>query len=84
MFATIYRDSTDLGASGTGGMTEHYGDGSRLISTSSMSILDSPNTTQAVTYTVYGYVHSGGGSGGSFYLGLYDNQKFMHAMEVSA
>jgi len=59
MFATIYRDSTDLGASGTGGMTEHYGDGSRLISTSSMSILDSPNTTSSITYKVYFRTTSG-------------------------
>ena len=45
----------------------------------SFMVLDSPNTTQAVTYTVYALA-----STGSFYFGVYDNQKFMHAMEVSA
>ena len=45
----------------------------------SMSFLDSPNTTSAITYTVYAQV-----STGDFYLGLYNNQKWMQAMEVSA
>ena len=44
----------------------------------SLEILDSPATTSAVTYTAYATVSSG-----SIYLGLYNNQKFMHAIEVS-
>ena len=43
-----------------------------------VNFLHSPATTSAVTYTVYCVVSSGNIS-----LGLYNNQKFMHAMEVS-
>ena len=42
MYATIYRDSTNLGASGTGGLLEHYAAGARIITGGTMSVLDSP------------------------------------------
>jgi len=88
-WATLYRSigggtaSHVLTGSGARGLFEVWNPDQRIQSTCMVQYLDSPNTTQAVTYTVYGYVHSGAGSGGSFYLGLYDNQKFMHAMEVT-
>ena len=87
VYITMFRSIGGGGASnivGGRGLVELWNPDQRIQSTCMVQYLDSPNTTQAVTYTVYGYVHSGGGSGGSFYLGLYDNQKFMHAMEVSA
>ena len=55
---------------------EHSQD--RHLMSAAFNFLDSPATTSAVTYTAYAVVSSG-----SFNLGLYNNQKFMHAMEVS-
>ena len=89
-FVTLYRSigggtaSHVLTGSGARGLFEVWNPDQRIQSTCMVQYLDSPNTTQSVTYTVYGYVYNGGGSGGSFYLGVYDNQKFIHAMEVSA
>ena len=68
-----------LTGSGAGrGLMEFWNPDQRIQASTMCQFLDSPNTTSAVTYTVYCNV-----STGTFYLGLYDNQKFMHAMEVS-
>ena len=89
-YVTLYRSigggtaSHVLTGSGARGLFEVWNPDQRIQSTCMVQYLDTPSTTQAVTYTVYGYVHNSGGSGGDFYLGLYNNQKFMHAMEVSA
>jgi hypothetical protein len=52
--ATIFRDATDLGAASNKGLTSMYtppsGD---AASSMCMTILDSPNTTSAITYQVY-------------------------------
>ncbi len=53
VYTTIYRDSTDLDSSGTGGLTSAYNGGGRLRSATNMSILDSPNTTSQITYEMY-------------------------------
>ena len=50
-YFTIYRDATDLG-NGLSGLLGIY-TVDRLRSNASMSILDSPNTTSAITYEVY-------------------------------
>lgn len=69
---TIYRGSTDLGH-GTGGIWTHYCNAYNAQPHAG-SVLDSPNTTSATTYTVYGrgqdtsshhYAVSIGGSGTS-------------------
>jgi hypothetical protein len=49
---TIYRGSTDLGH-GTGGIWTHYCNAFNAQPHAG-SVLDSPNTTSATTYTVYG------------------------------
>ena len=68
-----------LTGSGSGrGLMEFWQNSTRIQASTMCQYLDSPSTTSAVTYTVYCVV-----STGTFYLGLYDNQKFMHAMEVS-
>ena len=84
-YVTLYRSigggtaSHVLTGSGAGrGLMEFWNPDQRIQASCMTQYLDSPNTTQAVTYTVYATVSSG-----SFYLGLYNNQKFMHAMEVS-
>ena len=86
VYMTFYRSvgggtaENVLTGSGSGrGLMEFWNPDQRIQASTMCQYLDSPNTTQAVTYTVYATVSSG-----SFYLGLYDNQKFMHAMEVSA
>ena len=87
IYLTIYR--TVAGGSATHvlgdnpgasrGMCEIWQNSTRIQSNVTAQFLDEPSTTNAVTYTVYGKV-----SGSDFYLGLYDNIKVMHAMEVSA
>ena len=85
IYLTFYRSigggtaENVLTGSGSGrGLMDFWNPDQRIQASCMTQYLDSPNTTQAVTYTVYATVSSG-----SFYLGLYQNQKFMHAMEVS-
>ena len=68
--------STNLG--GVRGHCEIHNDQGRLQAMLSAQHLDSPATTSAVTYTVQAMV-----STGSFYLGLYNNNKWLTAMEVT-
>ena len=54
---TIYRDSTDLGVATFGfGEFNKLGDGGLWASP---RVLDTPNTTSQVTYTLYGKINSG-------------------------
>ena len=85
VYVTLYRSigggtaSNVLTGSGAGrGLMEFWNPDQRIQTSTMTQYLDSPATTSPVTYTVYATVSSG-----SFYLGLYNNQKFMHAMEVS-
>mgnify|MGYP003651500462 FL=1 len=48
---TIYRDSTNLG--NTNGFQGHFANSSYLLGALSMSTLDSPSSTSAITYAVY-------------------------------
>ena len=67
---TINRDSTDLG-SGTWGMCNMWDDTDRTIGASmSLSVLDSPSSTSALTYQLYLKTESGG----AVYIN-YDNIK---------
>jgi len=59
-FATIYRDSTNLG-NGNFGMLTNYDGGVGVRIGLSMSYLDSPSTTSATTYQVY--FRQGAGTG---------------------
>ena len=57
---TINRDSTDLG-SGTWGMVNMWDETNRTIGASmSLSVLDSPSSTSALTYQLYLKTESGG------------------------
>jgi len=85
IYLTFYRSigggtaENVLTGSGAGrGLMEFWNPDQRIQTSTMTQYLDSPATTSPVTYTVYATVSSG-----SFYLGLYQNQKFMHAMEVS-
>ena len=67
---TINRDSTDLG-SGTWGMVNMWDETNRTIGASmSLSVLDSPSSTSALTYQLYLKTESGG----AVYIN-YDNIK---------
>ena len=55
---TLYRDSTNLGHS-TEGFGQGYNTGDLQRSGLNISYLDSPNTTSAVTYTLYGRSSTG-------------------------
>lgn len=52
LHSTIYRDSTNLG-NATYGLTRYYGASSSVLAPHSMTVLDSPATTSAITYTCY-------------------------------
>jgi len=82
VFITMFRSiggGTASNIVGGRGLVEIWNPDSRTQATASAQYLDSPNTTQQITYTMYAQVSSG-----NFYLGLYNNQKWMQAMEVSA
>ena len=56
-YATLYRDSTNLGdAEGIGAI---YSDSGRAYAPITMSVLDSPSTTSAITYQVYWRTNGG-------------------------
>jgi len=83
-YVTIYRSiggGTPADIAPGRGLVEIWNPDQRIQASCMAQYLDSPSTTSAVTYTVYARVE---GAGGDFYLGLYNNKKWMHAMEVSA
>ena len=82
VFITMFRSiggGTASNIVGGRGLVEIWNPDSRTQATANAQYLDSPNTTQQITYTMYAQVSSG-----NFYLGLSNNQKWMQAMEVSA
>ena len=81
VYVTLFRSiggATATNIIGSRGLIELWNPDQRIQASCMAQYLDSPATTSAVTYTVYATISSG-----SFYLGLYNNKKWMHAMEVS-
>ena len=78
VLSSIFRDSTNLGDS-TNGMLSSYGGNTRLRSNHTISYLDSPNSTSAITYEVY---YKTGGASVSF--NSQNSISSITAMEVSA
>ena len=76
--ATIYRGATDLGASSNKGLTNLYTGQSDSGVCLSMSKLDSPSTTSAITYQVY--IRA---SGGTSYLNENANEGSLTAFEIA-
>ena len=76
--ATIFRDATDLGASSNKGLTNNYSGSSDNGVCLSISKLDSPSTTSAITYQVY-FLSS---SGGTAILNENNNQGSLTAFEI--
>ena len=53
-FMTIYRDSTNVGGSGSSGISGNYASGSTRLNTPfGIHVLDSPSTTSQITYGLY-------------------------------
>jgi len=53
-FMTIYRDSTNVGGSGSSGISGNYASGSTRLNTPfGIHVLDSPNTTSQITYGLF-------------------------------
>ena len=78
VYLSIFRnDSTNLGDSGNG-FGSHWGLNSRVQIPMSMEYLDSPNTTNSTTYTVYGRTNSG-----TSYLNANTVKYTMTAMEIA-
>ena len=78
VLSSIFRGSTNLGDS-TNGMMDSFGGSTRLRANHSMSFLDSPNSTSAITYEVY---YMTGGASVSF--NSQGSISSITAMEVSA
>lgn len=74
---TLYRGSTNLGQA-SNGMSVHISSAARLQGEAGMNYLDSPNTTSAVTYTVYTKCNST-----STYVNLYGSQSTITVMEIA-
>ena len=74
--ATILRGSTNLETQSGQGLTQHHAAGNQG-STGAMHILDNPQTTSEITYTVFMLVQSGTG-----YLNINTSPAFLTAMEV--
>ena len=84
-YVTIYRSidgGTPADIAPGRGLVEIWNPDQRIQASCMAQYLDSPSTTSSITYTVYARREAS--PGGDFYLGLYNNKKWMHAMEVSA
>ena len=84
-YVTIYRSidgGTPADIAPGRGLVEIWNPDQRIQASCMAQYLDSPSTTGSITYTVYARREAS--PGGDFYLGLYNNKKWMHAMEVSA
>jgi len=61
-FMTIYRDSTNIGGSGSSGIAGNYASGSTRLNTPfGIHVLDSPNSTSQIAYAVYCRGNNSGG-----------------------
>lgn len=82
-YATVYRNSTDIGKSDGTGLSGTYASGvtyNDLGGAVAISVLDSPSTTSATTYTVYIKVDQ---SGQAFYY-AWRGLGTITLMEISA
>jgi len=77
---TIFRDATDLGAASNKGIAILYNGTGDNASTCGLSILDSPNTTSAITYQLY--MRNTSGSGNLTYLNFAASKGSITCMEI--
>jgi hypothetical protein len=75
---TIYRNSTNLFSNN--GASDYYAASGFVNSNMALSIVDSPATTSATTYTLYGRVQSGGQTG---YINNASASVLMTLMEIA-
>jgi len=81
-YTTVYRDdSTNLGHASYGlAMVGNYSAAETITAQGTFHVFDAPNTTSAVTYTIYGRSHSGSGTA---YISHNDARWTLTVMEVS-
>jgi len=77
--ATIFRNSTDLGAASNKGLTSVYANPNDTGAPLCMTILDSPSTTSAITYQVYILSSTGGAT----YLNENNSKGCITAFEIA-
>jgi len=78
VYYTIYRDATNLGQASNGMTLAYYENSATIMVPLSMTYLDSPNTTSAITYQVY-MKKAGGGTG---YLNVNDCKGSITCLEI--
>tara|TARA_R110000787_G_scaffold90533_1_gene191041 strand:- start:532 stop:1005 length:474 start_codon:yes stop_codon:yes gene_type:complete len=76
-YATLYRGTTDLVPSSPNGIVRVYSGNANIWHPSTIEWLDEPNTTSAVTYTVYFKV-----TGGTGYINVLEGQSTVTMMEI--
>jgi len=81
-YTTVYRDdSTNLGHASYGlAMVGNYSAAETITAQGTFHVFDAPNTTSAVTYTIYGRSHSGSGTA---YITHNEARWTLTVMEVS-
>jgi hypothetical protein len=77
-FATVYRGATNLGSGTNNNLVQLFTYGQSQAGTTNFSVIDSPATTSATTYTVY---MQGGGS--SITFGLNNTPCYIQLLEIS-
>jgi hypothetical protein len=81
VYATIFRNSTNLGSGTNNQFTDVTAISSRGIFPIAMQFLDSPSTTSATTYTAYFY---SGGGGNSVKFNSQGGTAVINLMEIAA
>ena len=76
-YLTLFRGATNLTSSN--GITNMYGDSSRIITPATLLYLDSPNTTSSTSYEVY-YRSNAGGTVG---IGGQSSSQVIVCMEIA-
>jgi hypothetical protein len=74
---TIYRNGTNIG--GSSGFTDQYNNAGNLVTMHPFTYLDSPSSTSAVTYTLYGRLDTTG----TVYFGANNCKTVLIAMEIA-
>ena len=84
VFSTLYRNSTTNFQPTSSGANQNFGqvyaNSSNVLCNNTFSLLDSPATTSATTYTVY--IAAGGG--GTAYINQNGSTSFIQLLEIAA
>jgi hypothetical protein len=79
VYLMIYRGGTNLGIGSNQANADYYFEGGRGISPMNIVVVDSPNTTSSVTYTLYARCFQG-----TFQINSQSIGNYIYAMEIAA